>query len=75
MPIVAALASAGNLDYIAIVLACGVGGQRVTPTHRCLVITLHYFKSDFFKTLVPCIVSEAVTFTVFALQLWLFPSA
>ena len=75
MPIVAALAPAGNLDYIAIALVCGVGGQMVTPTHMCLVITLNYFKSDFFKTLVPCIVSEAVTFTVFALQLWLFPSA
>ena len=75
MPIVAALAPVGNLDYIAIALACGVGGQRMTPTHRCLVITLNYFESDLFKPLVPCIVSEAVIFTVFALQLWLFPSA
>ncbi len=75
MPIVAALAPAGNLDYIAIALVCGVGGQMVTPTHMCLVITLNYFKSDFFKTLVPCIVSEAVIFAVFALQLWLFPAA
>ena len=41
MPIVAALAPVGNLDYIAIALACGVGGQRMTPTHRCLVITLN----------------------------------
>lgn len=75
MPIVAALAPAGNLDYLSIALVCGVGGQMVTPTHMCLIITLNYFKSDFFKTLWPCILCELVIFTVFGLSVWLFPAA
>ena len=32
----------------------------LTPTHMCLIITLNYFKADFFKTLTPVIVAEAV---------------
>lgn len=74
MPLVAAIAP-GNMDLLSIALVCGVGGQMVTPTHLCLVITLNYFKANFFKTLWPCIICQAILFLCFGLSVWLFPAA
>ena len=65
MPIVAAVAH-GSLDLIGLVLVFGVGGQMVTPTHVCLMVSLDYFKADFFKTLKPCIVAEALLLGIFS---------
>ena len=74
MPIVAAIAP-GNLDLLSIALVCGVGGQLLTPTHMCLIITLNYFKADFFKTLWPCFICQTAHFILFGLSVWLFPAA
>lgn len=74
MPIVAAIAP-GNLDLLSIALVCGVGGQMLTPTHMCLIITLNYFKADFFKTLWPCFICQTALFILFGLSVWLFPAA
>ncbi len=65
MPIVAAVAQ-GSLDLIGLVLVCGVCGQMVTPTHVCLMVSLDYFKADFFKTLKPCIAAVALMLTIFS---------
>ena len=70
MPIVAAVAN-GSLDLIGLVLVFGVGGQMVTPTHVCLMISLDYFKADFFKTLTRCIYAEAVLLTIFSIVSYL----
>lgn len=70
MPIVAAVAH-GSLDLIGLVLVFGVGGQMVTPTHVCLMISLDYFKADFFKTLKKCICAEAVLLIVFSVVSYL----
>jgi integral membrane protein (TIGR00529 family) len=66
MPIVALLAPAGSLDLVGVALVFGVGGQMITPTHVCLIVSLDYFKADFFKTLVPVIVAEALLLGVFS---------
>jgi len=65
MPIVAAVAN-GSIDLVGLALVFGVGGQMVTPTHVCLMVTLHYFKADFVKTLLPCILADAVLLGVFS---------
>ena len=70
MPIVAAVAH-GSLDLIGLVLVFGVGGQMVTPTHVCLMISLDYFKADFFKTLKKCICAEAVLLIIFSVVSYL----
>ena len=66
MPIVAALAP-GSVDLAGIALVFGMGGQMVTPTHVCLMVTLDYFKADFFKTLLPCAAAEACVLALFVL--------
>ena len=66
MPIVALLAPAGSLDLVGVALVFGVGGQMITPTHVCLIVSLDYFKADFFKTLIPVIVAEALLLGVFS---------
>lgn len=71
MPIVAMLAPAGSLDLAGVALVFGVGGQMVTPTHVCLIVTLDYFKSDFFKTLNPIIVAEVILLAIFSLYTYL----
>lgn len=65
MPIVAGIAP-GSLDLAGLALVFGVAGQMVTPTHVCLTITVDYFKSDFFKTLAPVVVMEALVLAVFS---------
>ncbi len=71
MPIVAMLAPAGSLDLAGVALVFGVGGQMVTPTHVCLIVTMDYFKSDFFKTLNPIIVAEVILLAIFSLYTYL----
>lgn len=71
MPIVALLAPSGSLDLAGVALVFGVGGQMVTPTHVCLIVTLDYFKADFFKTLIPVAVAEAVLLGIFSLYTYL----
>ena len=48
MPIVAAL-EPGSLNLAGIAMAFGIAGQMLTPTHMCLLVTIDYFTSDFFK--------------------------
>lgn len=71
MPIVALLAPAGSLDLAGVALVFGVGGQMVTPTHVCLIVTLDYFKADFFKSLMPVIAAEAIVLAVFSAYTYL----
>lgn len=66
MPIVAAMET-GSLNLAGVAMAFGVAGQMLTPTHMCLVVTMDYFKSNFFKTLQPIIIIEAIILTVFSI--------
>ena len=66
MPIVAAMGT-GNLDLAGVAMAFGVAGQMLTPTHMCLVVTVDYFKSNFFGTLRPVLLGEVVLLTVFSI--------
>lgn len=50
MPLVAAI-SPGDLVLGGIVMVFGVLGQMVTPTHICFMITVEYFKANFFAVL------------------------
>lgn len=65
MPIVAAM-STGDLNLAGVAMAFGVAGQMLTPTHMCLVVTVDYFKSNFFKTLQPILLCEVIILTVFS---------
>ena len=65
MPIVAAMAT-GNLNLAGVAMVFGVAGQMLTPTHMCLVVTVDYFKSNFFKTLQPVLLSEVIILTIFS---------
>lgn len=69
MPIVAGLAP-GSLEMAGVALVFGVAGQMVTPTHVCLMLSIDYFKADFFKTLAPIIVMEVMLLTVFSVVTW-----
>lgn len=69
MPIVAAMGT-GNLDLAGIAMAFGVAGQMLTPTHMCLVVTMDYFRSNFFGTLRPVLVAEIIILTVFSIYTW-----
>lgn len=66
MPIVAAMSS-GSLNLAGIAMAFGVAGQMLTPTHMCLVVTLDYFKANFFKTLKPILLIEIIVLSVFSI--------
>ncbi|MBQ9240260.1 MAG: DUF401 family protein [Duodenibacillus sp.] len=65
MPIVAAL-SPGSLDLAGVALVFGVAGQMVTPTHVCMIVTLDYFKSDFFKLVKVSAFIELLVLAVFS---------
>ena len=43
----------------------------ITPTHVCLMVTVDYFKSDFFKTLAPIVLLEAIILTIFSVVTYL----
>lgn len=66
MPIVAAM-DTGNLNLAGVAMAFGVAGQMLTPTHMCLVITVDYFKANFFKTLKPIVMGEIIILTIFSI--------
>lgn len=70
MPIVAAMQT-GSLNLAGVAMAFGVAGQMLTPTHMCLVVTVDYFKSNFFKTLEPVLRCEIIILTVFSVYSWL----
>lgn len=65
MPIVAAMQT-GSLNLAGVAMAFGVAGQMLTPTHMCLVVTVDYFKSNFFKTLAPVLTCEIIILTIFS---------
>lgn len=69
MPIVAGLMP-GSLELAGVAMVFGVAGQMITPTHVCLMITIDYFKSDFFKTLKPVILAELLVLIVFSAWTW-----
>lgn len=66
MPIVAAMQT-GSLNLAGVAMAFGVAGQMLTPTHMCLVITVDYFKANFFKTLKPVLLAEIIILTIFSI--------
>lgn len=49
IPLVAVM-DPGNVVPVGIVMAFGMAGQMVTPTHLCIVLTVDYFKSNFWVT-------------------------
>lgn len=69
MPIVAAMQT-GSLNLAGVAMAFGVAGQMLTPTHMCLVVTVDYFKSNFFKTLRPVLLGEIIILTIFSVYTW-----
>ncbi len=70
MPVVAAL-STGDLNLVGVAMAFGVAGQMLTPTHMCLIVTLDYFKADFFATLKSIFIIEVIVLTVFTVVSYL----
>ena len=65
MPIIAAMQT-GSLNLADVAMAFGVAGQMLTPTHMCLVVTVDYFKANFFKTLKPVLIGEIMLLTIFS---------
>ena len=65
MPIIAAMQT-GSLNLAGVAMAFGVAGQMLTPTHMCLVVTVDYFKANFFKTLKPVLIGEVMLLTIFS---------
>lgn len=66
MPIVAAMGT-GDLNLAGVAMAFGVAGQMLTPTHMCLVVTVDYFHSSYFKTLRPVLMGEIILLTIFSI--------
>ena len=66
MPIVAAMQT-GDLTLASIAMVFGVGGQMLTPTHMCLVVTLDYFSANIFKTLRPLAAAIALLLLIFSI--------
>lgn len=67
-----ALLSPGNLDLVMICFAMGMAGEMLSPAHLCLLVTLDYFKADFFRSLRPVAALEAVlVVAVYAVVTWL----
>ncbi len=66
MPIVAAM-PIDTLNLAGVAMAFGVAGQMLTPTHMCLIITLDYFKADFFKSLKPILKMEIILLSIFSI--------
>ena len=54
-----------GLNLAGVAMAFGIAGQMLTPTHMCLVITVDYFKANFFKTLKPVLLCEIIILTLF----------
>ncbi len=66
MPIIAAMAP-GDLNLAGIAMVFGVAGQMLTPTHMCLIVTLDYFKADYFKSLKTLTVMSALLLLIFSI--------
>ncbi|MEG0798535.1 MAG: DUF401 family protein [Acidaminococcaceae bacterium] len=66
LPIVAAMAP-GDLTMVGIAMVFGIAGQMLTPTHVCLMVTLDYFKADFFRSLRPIVTTELLLLIIFSL--------
>ena len=67
MPIIAAMAP-GDLTLAGIAMVFGVAGQMLTPTHMCLIVTLDYFKADYFKCLKRLTVMSALLLIFFSIK-------
>ena len=70
MPLVAAIAPQ-DIKLASLALVLGVAGQMITPTHLCFIVTLDYFKADFFKALRPVLLMQTLVVTIFLLG-WSF---
>lgn len=64
MPLVA-LMSPGNVVLAGIVMAFGVAGQMITPTHVCILVTVDYFKSDLWRTIWKCALVSLAMVVIF----------
>ena len=70
LPIVAAMAP-GDITMFGVAMVFGIAGQMITPTHVCLMVTLDYFKADFFKTLKPVALIELLILSIFSITTYL----
>ena len=70
MPIIAAMQT-GSLNLAGVAMAFGVAGQMLTPTHMCLVVTVDYFKSNFFQSLKPIAICEVIILTIFSVYTYM----
>ncbi|SDF33897.1 DUF401 family protein [Sporolituus thermophilus] len=70
-PFIAVL-SPGDLTLVTVCFVMGTAGHMLSPAHLCLLVTLDYFKSDFFKSLRPILALEIimVAATYGVISLW-----
>ncbi len=61
-PLVLPLAQ-GSLDVVAISYTAGLFGTMTSPAHLCQIVSLQYYKADFFKSLLPIIFMEILLLT------------
>ena len=52
--------SHADLTLAMIAFALGTAGQMLSPAHLCLLVTLDYFKADFFKSLRPVLAMNII---------------
>lgn len=71
IPIVVGIAP-NDVGLVAWAMIFGIAGQMITPTHLCLIVTLDYFKANFFKTLRPVIIMEAILVAIYVAVQMLF---
>lgn len=71
-PIAVALPGFDLLDLVGVLVVYSFAGVMVTPTHMCMMISLDYFKSDFFRMLRLCFITMSVKMAVFSLIVWYF---
>ncbi len=70
LPLVA-LMDPGNVVLVSIVMAFGLAGQMITPTHVCILVTVDYFKSDLWKTIFKSAVVSALMLVIFSVWTYL----
>ncbi|HHV64940.1 MAG TPA: DUF401 family protein [Peptococcaceae bacterium] len=71
-PLIGPLSAGGSLDIVAMAYLCGTAGMMLSPTHLCLLISIEYFKADFFKSLKPIIFMEILMICFGFTYLYLF---
>lgn len=64
--------SGGSLDMVAMAYLCGAAGMMLSPAHLCLLVSVEYFKADFFKSLRPVIFMEIILVAFGFSYLYLF---